>query len=273
MQQVAAHPRIQIAQASPATALGKQDTTPWFAPARPLAPPTPTGRVAGFPNSYLLSRSVGELGPRLASFTATMPADLIPFAVPVTRPLPPSGDEWLHEVKFDGWRMQVHKAGSAVTLLSRNGHDLTGRFRQVAAAVKRLKSRALVLDCEVLALDDNGRPDFQALLRADVNVVLYVFDALRVGARDLRPLTLTERRQFARVLAEADGDVIRMSDTFDDPVALLKVLEPLGVEGIVSKRRDAPYRSGKRSGWIKVKTSSWRAANADRWETFEKRHQ
>lgn len=196
---------------------------------------------------------------------------LIPFAVPVLRPEPPSGDAWLHEVKLDGWRMQAHKAGREVALLSRKGTDLTGRFRVVADAVRRLRTRDVVLDGEVVALDAAGRPDFQALLRLDAHVVLYAFDVLAQGDRDLRPLALVERRERLEKVLVGAGEALRLSEAFDDPVALLAELEVIGVEGIVSKRRDAPYPAGTRSGWVKVKTASWRAAHADRGEWFGRR--
>jgi bifunctional non-homologous end joining protein LigD len=82
---------------------------------------------------------------------------------------------------------------------------------------------------------------------------------------------LEERRaRLHQLLCGADGDLLRFSESFDDPDKLLAAAVELGLEGIVSKKRDQPYRSGKNTGWIKVKTAAWREANRDRWEMFER---
>ena len=98
------------------------------------------------------------------------------------------------------------------------------------------------------------------------------FPSLSVGGKDVRREPLEERRaRLEGLLAGADGDLLRFSEAFDDAEKLLAAALELGLEGIVSKKRDQPYRSGKNVGWVKVKTAAWREANRDRWEMFEGR--
>ena len=101
----------------------------------------------------------------------------------------------------------------------------------------------------------------------------WCFDLLSVSGKDVRHEPLEERRaRLEGLLAGAHGDLLRFSEAFDDAEKLLAAALELGLEGIVSKKRDQPYRSGKNLGWIKVKTAAWREANRDRWEMFERRH-
>jgi bifunctional non-homologous end joining protein LigD len=189
------------------------------------------------------------------------------------RTAPPRGPGWSHEIKFDGWRLQLHKAGPQVRLLSRHGHDLTARFPLIASSLLTFRAETAVLDGELVATNADGLPDFRALLRRSAHAALAVwaFDLLEVNGHDLRPLPLQQRRrQLERHLASLPGDgVLRYSESFGDPVRLLAAAHQLGLEGIVSKRIDAPYRSGRRPDWLKVKTESWRIANRERWRIFE----
>ena len=199
-----------------------------------------------------------------------------PFVVPsapVLKASPPTGAGWIHEIKFDGWRAQLHKDGEAATLYSRRGNDLTRRFRFIRDAVLCLPSRSAVIDAELVVCDFDGRPDFKALMaRSDENLCAWCFDLLSLDGRDLKKEPLTARKALLRDLVIAgDDDALRYSDEFADAEKLLGVAEKMGLEGIVSKKADQPYASGKNSGWIKVKTTSWGAANADRHELFQDR--
>ena len=200
----------------------------------------------------------------------------LPFIVPSTPVLktrPPNGRDWLHEVKHDGWRAQLHINGDMATVYSRNGRDLSRRFRSIYDAISELHVRSIILDAELVACDDSGKPDFRELMfGAKHATCAWCFDLMHLNGRDLRPLPLGERRDLLRnLLIEADDHVLRFSDDFPNPDKLLSAASRMGLEGIVSKRRDQPYRSGPNSGWIKVKTETWRAANRDRWEMFGKR--
>jgi len=100
---------------------------------------------------------------------------------------------------------------------------------------------------------------------------VWAFDLLFHNGRDVRELPLVERKDLLMVLIMGAGDDrLRLSDGFDDGVELLAAAERIGLEGVVSKRRDAPYLSGAKCGWIKVKTQAWREANKNRWQLFER---
>jgi bifunctional non-homologous end joining protein LigD len=196
----------------------------------------------------------------------------IPPALPKLRASPPTGEGWLYELKFDGYRVQLHKAGVSSLIYGRNGGDFTRRFPAVAAAVLGLPTKSCVIDGELIAAGRHGQPDFLALLHGrHVPTCVYCFDLLELNGHDLREKPLVQRRaRLQALLARAKCNVIRFSETFPNANDLLAECARLGLEGIVAKRRDAPYRSGTRSGWIKVKTSEWRASNHWRAKFFEK---
>ena len=107
---------------------------------------------------------------------------------------------------------------------------------------------------------------FQALSRRGSELCVWVFDLLELMGEDTRPLPLVERRKrLKRLVQRSRSSAIALSEAFRDPTQLLGKLEELGIDGIVSKREDAPYRAGRRSGWIKIKTSVWREVNRERW--------
>ena len=120
----------------------------------------------------------------------------------------PAGDGWLHEVKFDGYRVQVHKVGSRVVIYSRNGHDFTERFPSIAQLLHELPAKAAVLDGEVVASDTDGRPNFARLhvrWARPGAIHLWAFDLLAFNGRDLRPQPLVKRQARLQVLLERFG--------------------------------------------------------------------
>jgi bifunctional non-homologous end joining protein LigD len=131
----------------------------------------------------------------------------------------------------------------------------------------------VIIDGELTACDNQGVPDFRALHFHNVrehDLCVWPFDILHLNGADLREVPLTERKYaLAKIMYKARDHTLRLSETFDDGDKLLASCERMGLEGIVSKRRDAPYRSGK-SDWVKVKCLTWREANKDRWELFNK---
>ncbi|TPI13532.1 DNA ligase D [Mesorhizobium sp. B4-1-1] len=174
----------------------------------------------------------------------------------------PAGEDWLHEVKFDGYRMQAQIAGSEVRLLTRAGLDWTDKFDgPVTAALAGLKCRDAIIDGEIVVLADSGVSSFP-LLQADLSArradrfVYYVFDLMRLDGKDLRREPLVERKQaLAELLGEQpDHSGLRFSDHFHEPgKVMLQHVCRMGLEGVVSKRADAPYRSGRGLSWIKSK--------------------
>jgi bifunctional non-homologous end joining protein LigD len=197
----------------------------------------------------------------------------IPPALAKLRPSPPIGQGWQFEVKFDGFRVQLHKAGRAAFVFGKNGGGLTHRFPTIAAAILALPVPSCAIDGELIAAGADGPPDFLALLHGRrVPVCVYAFDLMFLQSRDLRVQPLEQRRaQLEALLARNKGDLIRFSEAFPDASVLLAECVRRGLEGIVAKRKDSPYRSGPRSGWIKVKTAQWKAANQYRAKLFEKR--
>jgi bifunctional non-homologous end joining protein LigD len=176
---------------------------------------------------------------------------------------PPLGGEWLHEVKFDGYRMECLLADGRARLLTRRGLDWTARFPQVAEQLAGLPARRAVLDGEIVALLPDGRSSFQALQQVMTaeharQVVYYVFDLLQLEEADLSALPLSERKlRLAKLLKGRRRDrpgTLRYSDHVKGRGAVvLRRACKLGLEGIVSKRGDAPYQSGRSRAWLKIK--------------------
>jgi bifunctional non-homologous end joining protein LigD len=194
-------------------------------------------------------------------------------SLPVLKREPPKGDQWLHEVKFDGFRAQLHKAGDEVAIFTRRGNDYTRRFPAIRDSLIALPTHSAIIDAEIVICDSDGKPDFNALMeRRTEALCAWCFDLLEINGRGLRRRSLIERRAMLRhLINRADDHVLRFSETFPDPTKLLKVANAAGLEGVVSKLRSQPYRSGRNPGWIKVKCHDWREANGDRREMFDKR--
>jgi bifunctional non-homologous end joining protein LigD len=181
--------------------------------------------------------------------------------VPTEKKTPPTGPNWLHEVKFDGFRVQIH-SHPTLRVYSRNGRDFTQRFPLDA------KLPPCIMDAEVVADVDDGGHDFYGLLGKRVPVTFWCFDLLSLRGRDLRALPLSERRECLERLLPATP--LQFSEAFDDPLLLLEHAEEFRIEGVVSKRADLPYRSGRRPEWVKVKASWWREANEQRFEKMNR---
>jgi bifunctional non-homologous end joining protein LigD len=194
-------------------------------------------------------------------------------AQPKLRASPPVGDGWLHEVKFDGYRVQLHKTLSSVSLYSKGGYNFQRKFRELAEAVAELPVRSCVVDGELTACDPSGVPDFRALHfnRRDAVRCVWAFDLLYLNGKDLRPLPLVDRKvRLGRLVSKVRGTWLCYAETFTNGATLLKAADRMGLEGIVSKKAAAPYRSGSKCDWIKVKCPSWREANKERWRLFER---
>lgn len=196
----------------------------------------------------------------------------IPPSEPVESQTPPIGRGWIHEVKFDGFRLQLHKEAERNFIFSKNGKDFTARFRDIAKAVAELPCKSCVIDAEGCALDAQGRPDFRALVGGQKHSrVAMCFDLLEIDGRDMRAFPLVTRRARLKALLKRAGELLRQSDTFPDAEKLLVALDERGLEGIVSKKADQPYVSGRNRGWVKVKCHAWRVANQGRGELFANR--
>ena len=170
----------------------------------------------------------------------------------------PVGDGWLHEQKFDGYRILAELDGRKLRLLSRRFNDWTAQFPTVVDAVAALPVKSILLDGEVAVVMPDGRTSFQALQNAfgrrDANLVYFVFDVLALNGEDLTKLPLEQRKQrLAKLLGKQDG-VIRYSDhVIGNGAAFFELACKQGLEGIVSKKRDAPYSPGRGKTWLKTK--------------------
>ena len=174
---------------------------------------------------------------------------------------PPVGARWQYEIKLDGWRGQLHLQRGAAKLFSRNGNDLTASCTTIATAAADIPASDAVLDGEIVVPGRNGIPNFlelkSAMTRSQSRLLYYAFDVLHLDGFDLRPVPLADRRRLlAQLLAGSPGGRILTSETIDiqePPDLLYRHACELGMEGIVAKRIDAPYRSGRVQSWIKVK--------------------
>jgi len=171
----------------------------------------------------------------------------------------PDGDAWLHEIKYDGYRLLAAVSGASVKLYTRNGLDWTGKFQTVADALAALQLKDVLIDGEVAVAQANGRTDFSALQKSLENgvatgVSYFAFDLLAEGAKNLRKLPLRQRKaRLEKVLAKAKAP-IRLSPVVEgDGPDVLKAFAEKGFEGVVSKKADSLYRSGRASTWLKTK--------------------
>ena len=173
---------------------------------------------------------------------------------------PPRGAAWLHELKLDGYRIGVIIDGARVRLLSRRGNDWTTEFPELVQSARKLRVKKALLDGEVVMLSEHGISSFEALQRRGRErgeLAYFAFDLLAMDGEDVAREPLMVRKQKLRALLGDGVGIIRYTDHFeDDGAKVLRQACALGAEGIVSKRRDAPYRWGARhADWQKSKCS------------------
>lgn len=182
----------------------------------------------------------------------------------------------MHEVKFDGWRIQVHVLDGAARILTRNGLDWTKKFPALAKQARGLGN--CIIDGELCAIGADGLPDFaalQAAMKSDQtdDLVYYTFDAMFVRGEDLRQLSLTDRKARLRALLEEDGNppLIKYVTHLEmDGKDVMKGACEMKLEGIVSKRVSAPYVSGRQGNWTKSKCRAGQHAVIGGWTVSEK---
>lgn len=187
-------------------------------------------------------------------------ARFIPPMKPRLLEAPPPAGDWLYELKFDGIRLIAVKNAEKVNLISRNGNELAARFPEVADAVRALPITDCVIDGEVVALDEKGGSSFQLLQAREMEnrrspIYYYVFDLLQAAGKNLTNLPLERRKALVAALCEGAADSIRFSGEIGgDPIALLREVNRLGLEGVIGKQRGSIYEPDRRSGvWIKLK--------------------
>jgi ATP-dependent DNA ligase len=195
----------------------------------------------------------------------------VPPCLPTKALHPPSSELWLHEIKHDGFRVIARKDGNHVRLYSRSGNDLTGRFPLIVEAIAALSSRTLILDGEAVALDDDGRANFDRLRhrRQDEAVFLYAFDLIELNGDDLRRDPLEVRKATLASLLRAARAGIRFNEHIeaDGPTVFAHACK-MGLEGIVSKRKASIYLSGRSPDWLKSKNPTCAAVRREAEENW-----
>jgi bifunctional non-homologous end joining protein LigD len=167
----------------------------------------------------------------------------------------PSGERWIHEIKFDGYRVQVHLHNGRIKIFTRRGHDWTHRFRKIAHDASEIDASSAIVDGEVVVPQANGGTDFSVLQnelkgRSD-KIVLVAFDLLYLKGHDLRQLPLFERKMLLEKLL--DGTDIQFSESFAiDGREMFTHACKVGLEGVVSKVRDSRYPAGRTNDWVKT---------------------
>jgi ATP-dependent DNA ligase len=203
-----------------------------------------------FPSSKSINEKwvhvAGKVGKSLARFIEPMEC------LPVQKL--PAGQGWLFEIKLDGWRLESVKTGGKVMLYSRRGKSFTSQFRDIANALNYLPDETVV-DGEVVAIDENGRPNFNLLQNsrsAGTNIQYFAFDILMHKGKELTRLPLSQRRQVLASVIKPDT-FVEISEASDRPLSeMVKFVHEHGLEGIVAKRDDSVYQPGLRTGlWCK----------------------
>ncbi|MET4606253.1 bifunctional non-homologous end joining protein LigD [Bradyrhizobium sp. JR4.1] len=167
----------------------------------------------------------------------------------------PTGERWIHEIKFDGYRVQLHLANEAVTVYTRRGHDWTKRFKKVADDAWHIKAGSAVIDGEVVVPAADGNTDFSVLQNelkgTSPKIVLVAFDLLYLNRRDLRGLPLFQRKaELKKIIAGTD---VQFSESFEiEGREMFAHACKVGLEGVVSKVRDSTYSSGRGNNWVKT---------------------
>jgi bifunctional non-homologous end joining protein LigD len=179
----------------------------------------------------------------------------------------PAGPQWVHEIKHDGYRFICRAEGNRIRVFSRRGNGYTDRVPRIVDTLARLPASSVTLDGEGVACDPSGVTNFE-LLRAALGrpakreVFPYAFDLIELDGRDMRREPWSERRWKLSRLLRGAGHGVQLSDHMEstDGDAMFRYACAMGLEGIVAKRRDKPYRSGRSPDWVKIKNPDAPAA-------------
>jgi bifunctional non-homologous end joining protein LigD len=202
-----------------------------------------------------------------------LPAGFVIPAQPILASKPPSGADWVHEIKHDGYRMIVHREGPTVRLYSRNAYDWTVRLAAIATAAGLIKATSFTIDGEAVVLGPDGLSRFEELSRREAAriAILYAFDLIELDGEDLRRRPFLDRKAaLARLLRDTEAGILLNEHVAEDGPAAFAHACRLGAEGIVSKRVDGTYRSGPSRAWIKVRNPASIAVQRKRSENWNR---
>jgi bifunctional non-homologous end joining protein LigD len=233
----------------------------------------PGWNVEDYAFSVLSGRTQEEIAQGLQAPTASIAADLpiiSPMLAQIGKGTPPSGPDWLYEIKWDGVRAICYIQNGRLRMLSRNGNAMERQYPELSVLPHHIKATTAILDGEIAALNDHGLPSFELLqsrinvadasavatLSRNLPVVIFLFDLLYLDGRDLRGEPLMERKKQLKNLLQSD-EIIRYSEHFPGGGAeLLEAAKAQGLEGVIAKRASSFYESRRTSDWIKFKLSS-----------------
>jgi bifunctional non-homologous end joining protein LigD len=200
------------------------------------------------------------------------PGFIIP-AQPIKASKPPSGPDWVHEIKHDGYRLIVRRDGPTVRLYTRNAYDWTVRLPAIASAAQRIKAKSFTIDGEAVVLGPDGLSRFDDLRRREAvhSAMLYAFDLIEHDGRDLRDLPFLDRKAaLAMLLRDTEAGILVNEHIAEEGPTVFAHACRLGAEGIVSKRIDGTYRSGPCPAWIKVRNPASIAVQRERSEKWNR---
>ena len=205
---------------------------------------------------------------------AAHPSGFVEPCRPSKATRPPSGPQWVHEIKHDGFRLMVRREGVQVRCFTRGGHDWAERFPAIVDAARRLSAKSFLIDGEAVVCRPDGLSDFDALRvgRRAHEVTLAAFDLIELHGDDLRDEPLSKRKQLlAKILGSGPDAIVYNEHLEQDGAAVFEHACRMGLEGIVSKRLDSPYRSGPSKTWLKSKNPLSEAVQREREEEWTKR--
>ncbi|MER9332896.1 ATP-dependent DNA ligase [Mesorhizobium sp. M0293] len=188
-----------------------------------------------------------------------MPLKFIKPMEPELVDTPPQGDEWAHEIKFDGYRTQIIKDEDGIRLITKNGYDWTGRYIELAGEAEAIEAESFIIDGETISVNEAGLSDFHALQSAVTrrepsrDLYLVAFDLLQLNGHDLRNMPVEDRREILQELIPAVGRIQFSKAMPGTGAAVYHLVDRAGLEGMVSKRKDSVYRSGPTMNWRKIK--------------------
>jgi bifunctional non-homologous end joining protein LigD len=195
------------------------------------------------------------------------PSGFVEPCRPSRAPRPPSGPLWVHEIKHDGFRLMVRREGLRVRCFTRGGHDWADRFPAIVEAARRIRAESFLIDGEAAICRPDGLSDFNSLRssRAGQSAILVAFDLIEMDGEDLRDEKLIDRkRRLAKILGKGPKGIVYNEHLEHDGAIVFEHACRMGLEGIVSKRVDAPYRSGPSKTWLKSKNPLSEAVRRER---------
>ncbi|TBZ07831.1 non-homologous end-joining DNA ligase [Rhizobium leguminosarum] len=227
-------------------------------------PRKPSKPLLGESDALLRSRPRRRRDPDQPNLRLDPMPDRIEPCLALLKPKPPKGDNWVFEIKWDGYRLAVHIEPTGVRILTRGGHDWTHRFPAIEQAARQFPVATAILDGEAVVLDEQGRPDFGLLQQSlggrggkkrSSTALFMAFDLLYFDGHDLRNSELSMRRHLLEHLvpAEGQGDIRLSEEVEADGETLLRIACSHGLEGIIAKDRNSVYHSGRLGDWLKIK--------------------